>query len=1833
MGGALLSLVSDYVVQGRVVFPAAGYMEMAREAAAVALSAQPELRRVYFLQPLLLQSSSAQVDEQWVSCELYCSAGRFYVRSGAVDGSCDDAPDDMTHCVGDSVAACGSARATDFDVAREACAVATGTERFYAALRSVGLEYGREFRALTAVWATTGGGESTGRLRIRTRSYGTRVHPADLDAALQLTYLIGPHMPRALQLPFTVGTVLLRRTRGSLHAVAAQQGPTAAGIWVGNDAAISEAPAAMLGGFERRAVGAASARPLARRHMYVTEWQPVSLPLQSAGERLDPGLRLGSSLALAGPSLKNGHQATRSLCVVLALAHGDAAIRPLVSAEAAVALLRAQQCGRPAPVRVLTRGAQPFHGAPAAPQSAGTLGLLRSARSEISTASLAWADDHTRSSDVRAAWHAAMLLANVEPEAVLACGGSRRLHAHAEAAARAGGQQVREREDGLTRLMAARHGEPLPGARAPPLPLLSVPRLVEACLASYGPVALHFDARGAVANLRVVPQPSFAAPPQAGEVELRVRAVGLNFRDVLNVLGAYLGDPGPPGSDCAAHVSILGDGVTHFHVGDAALGHGIAALASIARSDARLVAPMGDSLTMEEACTLPTAWSSAHVSLLAARPAAGHAVLLQAGAGGVGLAACEYAHWLRARVNASVGRPYKHFYLRGMGLPAARALSSRDGSAFALGGAVLLRIGRVRFVLSSLSPLDFTAVSFALLLEDGCLVEIGTRGVWSAERLVASSTAQYVALALDSAMEQEPRWMHSVLRLLSSRSEARVLHGLPLRCFLLERGVLAAFRCLQGGHSTGKVVVRIPCTDDAPARGVHLLTGGTGGLGLLTGQWLGDSGAATVVLASRGGAVAAADAAALRLVCGCDVRVVRCDAAEAVDVRRVVSGVLCDAGAPRLSGIWHAAGVLSDGLLRSQTAATLRRVYAPKAHGAWCVQQACAWTALDALVLFSSVAALFGGAGQANYAAANCCLDSLSECRAVRGVCSSSVQWGPWADVGMAAGSTVNARLQAGGIGLVGLADGVRAWQSCLRPSGAAVAALVVVKWERFLDALLCVPPLLSGIRPSHARKQPTGLGEVTAVSLEAIMTMLESTIGAGVDADAPLMDGGLDSLGVVELGNRLQKASGLSSLPTTLVFDYPTGRQLAHFFERTAVSSASGDAQERVRRTEVQSTEMHRLGCFACGWSVALPAGRTSLLAASSLVLCGGDAVSEVPAVRWTADVAGMPDALVGQRAKYGAFLSDVERFGSAFFGISNAEAGAMDPQQRLLLEHGYAALHAAGMTRDAMLGTNVGVFVGIATADWAEVLRSSPAGRSVHAVTGASHSIASGRLSYVLGLQGACASYDTACSSALVAGHAAMCAVQHGASAGALLAGVNAMLLPGVSIACATAGMLSSRGRSHTFDARADGYARGEACCAVVLLPGGAGALPGETNFRGIGGDGDGGGGGLGGDALGSCGFDVFVGTRLLGGCVRQDGTSASLTAPNGQAQRVLFSNSMAESAVRPGDLALVEAQANGTTLGDPIEVRSLSAAILAKRDGPNPLSVGSIKANMGHAEPAAGLTGLFKLSLGLRLCQVALNAQLRVLSRHVLSALQGTPCVFATQNSAAMTHDPEPRRGAVDSFGYSGTIVQLVCSARGDAAGVNGATTTGSAAPSYKRRRFPLLRSRPRIVVAAPHRHVRTPVKPAVSLGPTPAPNRSSSGELRRFVKDNFTALATAEDGALGPRGERHSSHCWDARGSALVSPNGPENENDAGSPGGDAGAGAGIAALLRVDFAERARLVGKLLLTELSDLRAGGALLPDVRSPASIVVEPHPLYHYLLMLRGCKAYIYTSSPRQG
>jgi amino acid adenylation domain-containing protein/thioester reductase-like protein len=531
---------------------------------------------------------------------------------------------------------------------------------------------------------------------------------------------------------------------------------------------------------------------------------------------------------------------------------------------------------------------------------------------------------------------------------------------------------------------------------------------------------------------------------------------------------------------------------------------------------------------------------------------------------------------------------------------------------------------------------------------------------------------------------------------------------------------------------------------------------------------------------------------------------------------------------------------------------------------------------------------------------------------------------------------------------------------------------------------------------------RPTPTEMVTSESSQSAATIeawLVSQIArrAGISAAQieirrPFVDFGLDSVQAVSLTGDLEVWLN-QSLSPTLVWDYPNIESLAAYLAGEVPITVS---QPRAEVSERQSFETEPVAIV--GLSCRLP-GADSPEAFWELLRNGVDAISEVPAERW--DVDGFYDADPATQGKmntrWGGFLEGVDQFDPTFFGISPREATRMDPQQRLLLEVAWEALERAGQAPGKLAGSLTGVFIGISTTDYSWLQYSDPNRIDAYAGTGNAHSIAANRLSYLLDLRGPSVALDTACSSSLVAIHLACQSLQTGESNLALAGGVNLLLSPELTVTFSQARMMASDGRCKTFDARADGYVRGEGC-GVVVLKRLSDALRDGDNILAV----------------------------VRGSAVNHDGRSNGLTAPNGLSQQAVIRQALQNAGVAPAQLNYIEAHGTGTSLGDPIEIHSLRAVVEEDRSPDQSYLVGSVKTNIGHLESAAGVAGLMKVVLSLMHEEIPPHLHLEEVNPHI--SLDGSPLVITTE-SQAWPRGEMPRLAGVSSFGFGGTNAHIV------------------------------------------------------------------------------------------------------------------------------------------------------------------------------------------------------------
>ncbi|OBK77361.1 type I polyketide synthase [Mycobacterium sp. 1164985.4] len=711
----------------------------------------------------------------------------------------------------------------------------------------------------------------------------------------------------------------------------------------------------------------------------------------------------------------------------------------------------------------------------------------------------------------------------------------------------------------VTRLLAAPVGEPelalrqgkllasrlLPWARSGHL---TVPRSSDYVLAP--------TERGAIDNLRLN-QAEVPAPAE-GYVQVRVEAAGLNFRDVLNVLGLYPGDPGPIGGDFAGVVTQLGDGVAGLEVGQRVYGFMQGAFASRFNVPAQLVAPIPESLDAVAAATIPAAALTARLAFDWAILRPGDRVLIHAASGGVGLAAIQMAQQHGAVVFATAST-YKRTTLRAMGVEhvydsrttdfADQILADTDGAG-------------VDVVLNSLTNEGFIEATVRATAHNGRFAEIAKRDIWTPEQMAAvRPDIAYEIVALDTVTFQEPERVRGLLTEVSDGLASGEWAPLPAEVYPLTEA-RSAFRRMQQARHVGKIVLQIPNPLQPKHDRSYLITGGLGAIGLHTAAYLAQLGAGDIVLTSR----REPDADAQRVIdetierYKCRIHTLCADVGDEAEVSRLLDRIRAEL--PPLAGVAHLAGVLDDALLSQQDLDRFRTTLRPKAFGAYHLDRLTRDDDLDFFIVSSSVSSVFGSPGQANYATANALLDGLVARRRARGLPATGVNFGPWADGGMASSEAVRANLNAQGLVPLEPSTALSALTEVIA-NGTGQATVVKANWQRAAKLLgPARPPILDLVLPrpegevtgdSELLRQlqeipvPQRAGFVTEFLQREVQNFLR--LAQPPAATSRFLDLGTDSLMAIELRNRLHSQfGGAFTINATAVFDYPTIGGLAEY-------------------------------------------------------------------------------------------------------------------------------------------------------------------------------------------------------------------------------------------------------------------------------------------------------------------------------------------------------------------------------------------------------------------------------------------------------------------------------------------------------------------------------------------------------------------------------------------------------------------------------------------------------------------------------------------------------------
>ncbi|WP_331754943.1 type I polyketide synthase, partial [Streptomyces chartreusis] len=1432
----------------------------------------------------------------------------------------------------------------------------------YDRLTDVGLQYGPAFRGITGVWRDADDWyvEATLPEPLADDAGSFGLHPALLDTVLHALALRGGDEDRTALLPFLWSGVTLTAVGAtSVRARLRMRGEDEIGLRIAD---ATGDPVATVDSLLLRPVSttelAAQRTPQGPEHLYRVEWTPVTAP--PTEHRMTDIVVIGDvedDSRLHAPDTVPTHPDLDALLttleagaatprrVLLPIADGPVA-DVLTETLAVVQRWLAEPKFADSRLVVMTSGGVAVTPDEALnPSAAGVWGLLRSAMNE----------------------HPGRF-ALVDTD-----GPSSALHTEDD-----------------TDQVALRDGQ------------VWVPRMVR--MASGGvlvpPVGvgagwrMDVVAQGRLDGVALVPEEPRAL--RAGEVRVAVRAAGVNFRDVLNVLGMYPGDAGRLGHEGAGVVIEVAPDVTGLAVGDRVMGLLDGAFGPMATTDARLVTRLPAGWSFEQAASVPIVFLTAYYALVdLAGLQAGESVLIHSAAGGVGMAAVQLAQHLGGEVYGTASEP-KWPVVRGLGVAEERIASSRTTDF-----EERFRPG-VDVVLDSLAG-EFVDASLRLVRAGGRFVEMGKTDVRDADEVRAEHGVSYRSFDL---MDAGPDRIAEMWTALLELFEQGALRPVTVTSYDLSRAP-EALRLLAQAKHVGKVVLRVP--SPWGGEGTVLITGGTGGLGAEVARHLAAvHGVRDLLLVSRRGSAApgAGELVAELEQLGASATVRACDVADRDALAAVLDGV-------DLSVVVHAAGVLDDGLIGDLSAERLGRVVAAKAESALHLHELTADRDLSAFVLFSSFAGVVGNAGQAAYSAANNVLDALALVRRAQGLPAVSLAWGMWANADGMGGTLGEAELErmAGqGFPALETSEGLALLDAALLVNE-PIAVPVALRTPALAAVRDSLPGILQGLVPAADRRR-RAVGQVGAAAasglarklaglqpaeqerqlLDLVQAQVAAVLGhasaGSIDTSRAFKDLGFDSLTAVDLRNRLGSATGVT-LPATLVFDHPTPSALAGFLKTQLLGAVdtTDDSVAGAGRTRTAVDEPVAIVGMGCRF----PGGADSAGGLWDLVAEGRDGLSSLPTDR------GWDPALLEGLAAVGGFLDGAAFFDAELFGISPREALAMDPQQRLLLETAWEALEDAGIDPSSLRGTPTGVYAGVSGSGYGGNMQSPQGETGGYLLTGSTPSVASGRLSYVFGLEGPAVSVDTACSSALVALHLACQALRSGECDLALAGGATVMATPGIFLEFARQGGLAGDGRCKSFADGADGTGWAEGGGILVL------------------------------ERLSDARRNNHpVLAVVRGSAVNQDGASNGLTAPNGPSQQRVIRQALTAAGVDASEVDAVEAHGTGTRLGDPIEAQALLATYGQARTDDDPLWLGSIKSNIGHAQAAAGVASVVKMVMALREQVLPRTLHVDEPSSHVDWS---AGAVELLTEERAWPRGERPRRAGVSSFGISGTNAHVI------------------------------------------------------------------------------------------------------------------------------------------------------------------------------------------------------------
>ncbi|WP_198683408.1 SDR family NAD(P)-dependent oxidoreductase [Peristeroidobacter agariperforans] len=865
------------------------------------------------------------------------------------------------------------------------------------------------------------------------------------------------------------------------------------------------------------------------------------------------------------------------------------------------------------------------------------------------------------------------------------------------------------------------------------------------------------------------------------------------------------------------------------------------------------------------------------------------------------------------------------------------------------------------------------------------------------------------------------------------------------------RGEASAVVRYQNGVRQVQAWAPQPATDgDAPIafkdHGVYLITGGRGGLGqIVAREILQQTRTAKVILAGR----SAPDATNLPAAEPGRVEYRCVDVTDLGRVEQLISSIVEEHG--QLNGIIHSAGVTADNFILKKTSAEFRGVLASKVTGTFNLDFASRHVELDFLVLFSSIAAVMGNAGQADYAAANGFLDRFAAHRN-RAVAAGercgrtvSINWPFWSEGGMTLDSrTLESLRNSSGIQPMQTATGIQALYRCLQSTHDQMLVMEgeLAQLHRVLanQTLQAQPATIEPAPSEPFAKDADDLLEKTRDYLRKQFSTVLKLPAHNIDPRAGLERYGIDSILAVSLINSLERTFG--PLSKTLLFEYQNVQSLAEYFVRSHAaaldalffpeSSASRRAAASLEKAVPPAPNQRPAASVAPVPTQKAAARRRSDFSSSDSaepiaivglsgrypeapdlgtywrnLRDGRDCIVEVPKDRWDwRDYFSEDRTQTGRHfSKWGGFIAGVDEFDPLFFNISPKEAKGIDPQERLFLQHAWLAIEDAGYTRASLPNDRVGVYAGAMHSEYQLFGAEASAQGQRMAVSSSFASIAN-RVSYFLNLHGPSMTLDTMCSSSLTAIHLACQDLRLGRTQLAIAGGVNVSIHPNKYLLLSAGQFISSDGHCQSFGEGGDGYIPGEGVGVVVLK------RLSEAERDG----------------------NVIYGV-IRGSALNHGGKTNGYTVPNPQAQSDVIRQALTDADLDPRHISYIEAHGTGTKLGDPIEITALSNAFRrdsqASEIAPGTCVIGSAKSNIGHCESAAGIAGLTKVLLQMKHRQIAPSLHSSKLNPHI--DFDRTPFVVNQSLREWECHEVDgqrvPRIAGISSFGAGGSNAHVI------------------------------------------------------------------------------------------------------------------------------------------------------------------------------------------------------------